>query len=82
MVRNSTALPERYFYLRQLTKRSKDKFSNLYFKHFGIKLTEKEIEEKTRYLINLYRVVFNLPQIENLNREGDIPEESSVDFTN
>jgi hypothetical protein len=65
-----------------LTKRSKDKFSNLYFRRFGIQLTEKEIEEKARYLIQVYQAVLGMPNyFKNLNREGDIPEESSVDFT-
>ena len=41
-----------------ITKRSLRKFKTLYEKHFGEKLSDKEVSRKADYLVNIYRAVY------------------------
>lgn len=41
-----------------ITKRSLRKFKALYEKHFGEKLSDKELSRKADYLVNIYRAVY------------------------
>ncbi len=41
-----------------ITKRSLRKFKSLYEKRFGEKLSDKEVERKADYLLNIYRAVY------------------------
>ena len=37
------------------------KFKELYFKRYGVELSEKEVFEKANQLLNFYRAVFKEP---------------------
>ena len=63
-----------------MTKRSIEKFKNLYLKIFGTELTDQETQRKAEKLLEIYRVIFELPQIENSNgdKEVDILNEEKL----
>lgn len=51
-----------------ITKRSLRKFKTLYEKHFGEKLSDKEISRKADYLVNIYRAVYDNVEFPDSNK--------------
>lgn len=48
----------------QFTQRSIQNFKRLYLQKFGEELSDEEAKRKAGYLLEVYRVVFGLPSIE------------------
>ena len=46
------------------TRKSLNRFSDLYFKEFGERLSEEELLRKAEYLIEIYRTAYGLPGVE------------------
>ncbi len=46
------------------TKRAIQKFKRLYFQEFGEELADEQAEKRAGYLLELYRIVFGLPSVE------------------
>lgn len=51
-----------------LTKKSLRKFKTLYEKYFGEKLSDKEVERKADYLVNIYRAVYGNVEFPDSNK--------------
>lgn len=43
------------------TQKSLNRFSELYFKAFGERLSEEELLRKTEYLVEIYRTSYGMP---------------------
>ena len=48
----------------RFTQRSIQNFKRLYLQKFGEELSDVEAERKAGYLLEVYRVVFGLPSVE------------------
>jgi len=48
----------------QLRKKSLERFKNLYKKHFNVDLSDLETERKAKYLIEIFRIIYGLPGVE------------------
>ena len=48
----------------QFTQRSIQNFKRLYLQEFGEALSDAEAEQRAGYLLEVYRVVFGLPSVE------------------
>ena len=46
------------------TRRSIQNFKRLYLQKFGEELSDAEAERKAGYLLEVYRIVFGLPSVE------------------
>lgn len=54
----------------QLTRKSLEKFKTLYKHHFGEELSDEEAKRKAEWLVELYRVVYDVPcAVGNLQEE-------------
>lgn len=52
-----------FYFPADVTKRSLLKFKLLFLKHFGEELTDEEVQRKAQHLLEIYRVVFCMPDI-------------------
>ena len=43
------------------TRKSLNRFSELYFKEFGERLSEEELLRKAEYLVEVYRTAYGMP---------------------
>ena len=48
----------------RFTQRSIQNFKRLYLQKFGEELSDAEAERKAGYLLEVYRVIFGLPSVE------------------
>ena len=48
----------------RFTQRSIQNFKRLYLQKFGEELSDAEAERKAGYLLEVYRIVFGLPSVE------------------
>ena len=57
----------------QFTQRSIQNFKRLYLQEFGEELSDAEAERRAEYLLEVYRIVFGLPSIEEFfdNKIGE-----------
>ena len=55
------------------TQRSIQNFKRLYLQEFGEELSDEEAKRKAEYLLEVYRIVFGLPSIEEFfdNKIGE-----------
>ena len=61
----------------QFTSRAIQNFKRLYLQEFGEELSDVEAERKAGYLLEVYRVVFGLPSVEEFfdNQTNEKDEE-------
>ena len=57
----------------QFTQRSIQNFKRLYLQEFGEELSDAEAERRAGYLLEVYRIVFGLPSVEEFfdNKIGE-----------
>lgn len=48
----------------RFTSRAIQNFKRLYLQEFGEELTDEEAERRASYLLEVYRIVFGLPSVE------------------
>lgn len=48
----------------QFTQRSIQNFKRLYLQEFGEELSDEEAERRAGYFLEVYRIVFGLPSVE------------------
>lgn len=48
----------------QFTQRSIQNFQRLYLQNFGEQLSDDEAKQKAEYLLEVYRIIFGLPSVE------------------
>jgi len=47
----------------QFTHKSLLKFKKLFWEHFGVELSDEEAERKAEYLLEIFRVVYGVPDL-------------------
>jgi hypothetical protein len=45
----------------EFTRRAIDKFKQLYFKIFGLEISDEEAKTRAEYLVEVYRVAYSMP---------------------
>jgi len=58
------------------TRKSLNRFSDLYFKEFGERLSEEEVLRKAEYLVEVYRTAYGMPSIGDTSKNDTYYESS------